>query len=358
MGQLARELARSGMSVTMWTARDPSLPGLGSDSGVRIERIAPPRMLAPTVWARLARGGARRFDVVLEEVIGGERTPFLAWMLAGRPTIGMWYQDNRPLFRDAYGPTLARAAAMVQRVLLWAYLPRYLVVPSEATRTWLIGQGAAPDRVCVHGPQVSIPDGVDLRKPFETRRNRFVTIGKFRRLKRFEEAIEVQAQLLARVPNAELAMLGMREDDAYLTELRNEIRRRNLSDRINVITNASDGEKYALLAESKALTIHSTIEGFAWTVPEAGLCGVPVVANLGTPGDTVVDGVNGERLAVGDTAGYARLLARWMTDGAEWTRFSGGARSEASRHLISELPARVSRVFQDAAARRPVPSRP
>jgi glycosyltransferase involved in cell wall biosynthesis len=350
VGQLARELARSGMSVTMWTARDPALPELADDAGVRIERIAPPRLLAPTVWARLARGGARRFDVILEEVIGGERTPFLAWMLAGRPAIGMWYQDNRPLFRDAYGPNLARVAAVVQSVLLWAYRPRYLIAPSEATRSWLVGQGAASGRVCTHSPQVSIPDGVDLRKPFETRRNRFVTIGKFRRLKRFEEAVEVQAMLSIEVPDSELVVLGMKEDDVYLEELRAEIQRRKLSDRITVITNASDHAKYALLADSKALTIHSPIEGFAWTVPEAGLCGVPVVANRGTPGDTVVDGVNGERLAVGDVAGYASLLARWMTDHEQWNRYSGGARSEASRHLISELPPLVARAFYDAAA--------
>jgi glycosyltransferase involved in cell wall biosynthesis len=348
MGQLARELAENGHTVELWTASHPRLARTEMWRGVRVLRLAPPRLLAPAVWARLLRGRARGFDVVLEEVIGGERAPFLGWLLVRPRCIGMWYQDNRPLFQATYPGGLARAAGGVQSMLLRAYRGRRLLTPSEATRSWLISTGMPPDRVCVHQPAVQLPEGVEVRRPFSLRRNRFVSIGKYRRLKRFEEAVEVLETLSSQLADAELVLVGLREDDLYVAALRERIAASPARDRVRLVLDAPDADKYAILADAKALTIHSPIEGFAWTVPEAGLCGVPTVANEGTPADTVVEGVNGVRLKIGDTGAYARTLARWMRDEAEWERLSEGARREADRHVSSRLPAAVDEFVRGA----------
>ncbi len=152
-----------------------------------------------------------------------------------------------------------------------------------------------------------------------------MSIGKFQPLKRFEEAIDVLDRLTDFVPDAELVLLGREDNAAYLTELRSRIARSRSTAQISLVLNAAESEKNAILTSAKALSIHSPIEGFGWTIPEAGLYGVPVVTNKGTPALAIEEDINGVRVPFGDVEAYVRTLARWMTDAAEWSRLSQGA---------------------------------
>ncbi len=214
---------------------------------------------------------------------------------------------------------------MLQTILVRAYRRRFLITPSESTRQWLISTGVSPDHVVVHTPKVTGGGNPASLPPFAARRNRFVSIGKFQPLKRFEEAIDVLDRLTDFVPDAELVLLGREDNAAYLTELRSRIARSRSTAQISLVLNAAESEKNAILTSAKALSIHSPIEGFGWTIPEAGLYGVPVVTNKGTPALAIEEDINGVRVPFGDVEAYVRTLARWMTDAAEWSRLSQGA---------------------------------
>jgi glycosyltransferase involved in cell wall biosynthesis len=348
MSLLAREMAGAGHDVTVWCSQVPGAARSERVGNVDYVRLAPSRLLAPVVWTRLLEGGASAFDLVFEEVIGGERVPFLAAVLSGRPCVGMWYQDNRPLFAASYGTVGAALAGILQAQLLRLYRRRYLVTPSEATKRWLTANGCPVDRVVVHTPVVSPPSGA-APLPFEKRRNRVVSIGKFQPLKRFEEAIQVLERLSEHVPDSELILLGREDDGAYLQALRRRAQDSGVSSRVHFALNASESEKNDALRLAKALTIHSPREGFGWTVPEAGLHGVPVIANSGTPADVVLAGQNGLRLSFGDIPGYVGVLSRWMNDAEEWTGFSERSLRLALTHTRSSLPASVSEMLKKCA---------
>jgi glycosyltransferase involved in cell wall biosynthesis len=349
---LAKELTRAGHSVQLWCCSARGLPRREVREGVEVERLAPTRLLAPIVWYQLFRGGASRFDLVIEEVIGGERTPFLGIVLSGRPTVGMWYQDNRPLFQAAYGPKFAWAAGLVQSILLRLYRWGSLLTPSERTREWLISTGMPADRVAIHQPKVFAQVGVDGTKPFAARRNRFVCLGNFRPYKRFDEAISVLEALRAELPDAELVLMGRKDDLAYLANLEQRVAASAASPGIQLRTNVTEAEKFETLLTAKALTIHSPIEGFGWTIPEAGLCGVPTVANEGTPPEPLEEGVNGVRVRSGDVAAYARTLRAWMTDEKLWRRFSEGALRRSRRFMESGLLPEVEAFLRRSAGSR------
>ncbi|MCI4345936.1 MAG: glycosyltransferase [Thermoplasmata archaeon] len=346
---LALELVRAGHTVRLWCCSSPGLPPVETREGVEVERLAPTRLLAPFVWVRFLIGRAAPYDLVVEEVIGGERTPFLGILLAGRPCVGMWYQDNRPLFRAAYGPAAARLAGVVQSILVRVYRAGFLLTPSERTRAWLIGSGISADHIAIHQPKVLALKGPDGSRPFGQRRNRFICLGNFRPYKRFDEAVSVLEALRAELPDAELVMMGRKDDPSYLASLERRVRDSKWSAGIELRTNVSDAEKFDTLLTAKALTIHSPIEGFGWTIPEAGLCGVPTVANEGTPPEPLEEGVSGVRVRSGDVGAYARTLKEWMTDELLWKRFSDGALRRARRFLDSGLRPEI-----DAFLRRTV----
>lgn len=353
---LAQELSRAGYRVDVWCSATPSLPRREEVEGVAFERLAPPRLFAPVVWARLLTGAAWSYDLVVEEVIGGERTPFLAPLLSHRPCIGMWYQDNKPLFEASYAHPTVRIANHLQLLLLRVYRFRHLLTPSERTRQWLISSGVSADRIAVHHPKVIGKYEPASRPTFRGRRNRFVCVGNFRAYKRFDEAVAVLERLRRDIANAELVLIGREDDARYLVHLRQLVAKSTAHDHISLRVNVTESEKFEILLSAKALTIHSPIEGFGWTIPEAGLCGVPTIANEGTPPEALADGVNGVRVSRGDIDGYVDTLKRWMSDEVEWTRLSNQAVEFAHRFVESGLPAEIDAFFHHCAGRPGNPS--
>jgi glycosyltransferase involved in cell wall biosynthesis len=267
--------------------------------------------------------------VVIEEAIGGERAPFLSKLLSGSPTIQFWYQDNRPLFAASYGRLGAAIGGSLQRILLWVNRSGFALGNSEATRTWIVTQGFASERTAVSYPKVDVSSAPQNPMQFETRPDRFISIGNFRPLKRFEEAIETLVRLRKDNPRAELALVGRQADADYLGRLRALAAEQAVGRHVRFVVDASDKEKFQLLSESKVLTIHSPIEGFGWTIPEAGLCGVPVVGNPGVPMDSLREGVNGTRVPFGDVEAYARVVNQLFSDREVWVGYSVRAREVA-----------------------------
>jgi glycosyltransferase involved in cell wall biosynthesis len=314
-------------------------------------------MLFPGVWARLLSDLHGRYDVVIEEAIGGERAPFMARLLSGSPTVQFWFQDNRPLFAASYGRVGSAVGAGLQRSLLRMNRFGFALANSEATRTWLCTQGFARERTAVSYPRVARSSVPGVLLPFRDRRDRFVAIGNFRSTKRFEETIHVLVNIREKNPNAELVLIGREQDGGYLTELRKLVVRLRVESATVFRLGVSEEEKFALLSEAKALTIHSPVEGFGWTIPEAGLYGVPVVGNPGIPAEVLRDGINGVRVAFGDVAAYAREVGRLLSDQLFWETLSSGARRVAMEFVegpvekgVVDLLARVAHGPNSTAA--------
>ncbi len=332
---IAEELASSGGVVTLWTSRAPGLPSRERVNGVDIHRWGGGELFPVRVRFRGRLHGAQGFDVVLEQVIGSLRIPFRAPRWAKGRAVGFWYQDNRPLFRAAFRSSfLVAAADRLQRSLLRSYGHGPLLVPSETTRSWLLSQGVPAVRVAVSHPQVALPEGAEgTVRPYRERADRFVVIGNFRPIKRFEEAVEVLRRLRREVSEAEAVLLGRPQDPAYLKRLRELALSPELAGHLRIVVGAGEAEKFELLSRSKALTVHSPIEGFGWTVPEAGAMGVPAVVNPGVPHDLDVEGPGLVRVPAGDVDAYVRTLARWMREEGEWQRASSSALAGSRKFL-------------------------
>lgn len=288
--------------------------------------MAPLRLLPLAIWARLATGAGLRYNLVVEDMIGAARLPFFAPLFPTRAVLGFWFQDNTGFFQAHYSARLAKLGAAVQSVVLAVHRQEATVCPSNASRDWLVNaRGFRPGLVGVFYPSADPDNLADASIAFTSRPNRFVSIGNFRRVKRFEAAITTLAQLRETTPDAELALIGRPDDPVYLGELRRLARDLGVSDRVSFHISISDAQKYELLARSKALTVHSATEGFALTVTEAGLCGVPSVVNSSVPAEAFEPGITGIRVSDNSPSVYARELTRLMSDSMTWERLSRGA---------------------------------
>ncbi len=344
---LARELSQRGWKVAMWTGRSTGLATEEDRNGVHLRRWSGGPLFP--VRAFLSGARDRSFDLVLEQVIGSSRVPFFARLWTPRRSVGFWYQDNRPLFRSMFSSTMTRSLASgLQEVLRLAYEKGPLLSPSETTRSWLISEGVRADRVAVSHPQVIVPPGA-IPRPYSARSDCFVSIGNFRRTKRFEEALEVLRRLRTAVPTAELHLLGRPQDARYLDVLRARAEEPDLRGHVHFSVGPTEEEKFAVLAGAKALTVHSSIEGFGWTVPEAGAMGVPAIVPPGVPVDVGKAGEGLVRVAAGDLEGYVRPLERWMRSEEDWRRSSGDAQERARAFQGSFLPAPVLSLLETAA---------
>jgi glycosyltransferase involved in cell wall biosynthesis len=332
--QLAEAIATCGDEVTFWTSQAPGRPTSERYRGVEILRLAPPGLLAPAVWAGLALGRAARFDLIIEEALGGERVPFFAKVWTPSRSVGMWYQDFRPLFAAQLGSgRAARWAGRLQELLLRLYRSGPVLTCSERSRGWLVSRAIPPGQIGLVYPRL---EGVPTTSPlsFVARRNRFVSIGNFRPTKRFEEALAVLRGVRRTVPDAELVLIGRPLDDAYLGRLRELASAPDLKGAVHFIVGATELEKFGTLSLAKALTVHSPIEGFGWTVPEAGSCGVPAVVGPGVPEDVLRPGVSGEVVPFGNVDAYVRVLVDWFRSSDHWQ-----ARSDQALHLAQKFVA-------------------
>jgi glycosyltransferase involved in cell wall biosynthesis len=341
LSQLGQGLADLGNEVTLLAASHPYLPKQEIRGRLTIERVAPARTLFVAVWGRLLTDLHGRFDVVIEEAIGGERAPFFGKLLSGRPTVQFWFQDNRALFATSYGPLGQALGGGLQRLLLRINHSGYALANSVATQRWLVTQGFALSRTAVSYPRVGLSDAPKTLLPFSERAERIVTIGNFRPTKRFEEAIAVLAAVRRENPRANLMLVGRELDATYLKGLRVLVHRLDLDDAVTFRLSVGEAEKFEILSHAKVLTVHSPVEGFGWTIPEAGLCGVPVVGNIGVPEEVLRQGVNGERVAFGDVDAYVRRVGRLLVDRSLWEPYSEGARRVAMEFVACPIESPV-----------------
>jgi glycosyltransferase involved in cell wall biosynthesis len=347
--QLAQALAADGQKVTLASASHPTLPRRESMGNLEILRLAPSRLLFAAVWSRLLTDWHGKFDLVLEEAVGGERAPFLARVLAGGPTLPFWYQDSRPLFRENYGAVGAAAGAWLQRFLLWLNRGGYALTNSITTREWLSRQGVDPAHIAISYPKVDAARAPTRLLSFEQRRDRMVTIGNFRPTKRFEESLEVFSDLVTEFPGAELVLIGRPQDDGYFEGLQRRASELGIGSKVSFRLAAAETEKFDLLAAAKVLTIHSPVEGFGWTITEAGLCGVPAVGNQGVSLDALRDGVNGVRVPFGDRTEYVRAVGRLFRDREWWQLLSDGARQTSKEFVVGPVEPGVLAVLAGCA---------
>jgi glycosyltransferase involved in cell wall biosynthesis len=312
--RIGAQLAESGMTVTLRTARYPGAPRREVTDGLHISRGG--GRYTVYIWALLAMFASRlglgplrqtRPDVVVDTQNG---LPFMARLVFGRRVAVLVHHCHREQWPVA-GPVMGRLGWFVESKVSPRVHRRnqYITVSLPSARD-LTGLGVNPDHIAV------VRNGLDEAPTQTLTMPRSVTprVAVLSRLvphKQIEDALDAIAELRPRIPDLHLDILGGGWWERWLVEHAALL---GISDAVTFHGHVDDDTKHRVLQRCWVHVLPSRKEGWGLAVTEAGQHSVPTIGYRCSGGltDSIVDGVTG--LLVDDHEELVDGLDRLLSD--------------------------------------------
>jgi phosphatidylinositol alpha-1,6-mannosyltransferase len=200
-----------------------------------------------------------------------------------------------------------------------------VVANSDNTRDELLRMGVDPKKVTIIYPGVDVHcfhPGLscdDLRDGLGWREGQklVLSVGRLSRRKGFDTVVRCLPQLLQQGLDIHYVLIGIGEDDEYLTELAAEL---GVSGRVHLLGHVSpeDLPRWYNACDVFAMPnrdINGDTEGFGMVYLEAAACGKPAIAGTaGGTGNAVIDGTTGLRVDGERLEDVAAALGGLLTD--------------------------------------------
>jgi len=220
--------------------------------------------------------------------------------------------------------TIGDADWLFRQSVLWALgkAARVFTI-SRFTRDMLLKHGVPPDRIVLLPPgmeprkcdpdTIQEPAGADQLKA----RRILLTVGRMS-LRKGQDMVLKAMVTLTEYPDLHYVIVGQGEEEVRLRQMVAELA---LSERVTLVTNASDAE-VAWFYKNCEIFVHPNrtlpngdTEGFGIVFLEAGFWGKPVIGgDAGGVPDAVKDGVTGILVDGLDLAGLERAIRRLLDD--------------------------------------------
>ncbi|HEV7581146.1 MAG TPA: glycosyltransferase family 4 protein [Mycobacterium sp.] len=316
--RIGAQLAASGITVTLRTARYPGAPRHEVVDGVRISRSG--GRYSVYIWALLAMAlnelGARmglgplrraRPDVVVDAQNG---LPFLARLLYGRRVMVLVHHCHREQWPVA-GAVLGRLGWFVESWLSPRLHRRnqYLTVSLPSARD-LVTLGVDNERIAVVRNGLDEAPARSLSGP-RSAVPRVVVLSRLVPHKQIEDALETVAELRPRLGELHLDIVG---DGWWRQRLVHQVRSLGISDAVTFHGHVDDVTKHHVLQSAWVHVLPSRKEGWGLAVVEAAQHRVPTIGYRSSGGlsDSIVDGVTG--ILVDNRAELADRLEQLLCD--------------------------------------------
>lgn len=363
MAALARQLARR-HEVTVITSRACGLPAEERDGGVRVLRVPVffrrelavanfPSMAAylPTGFLRGLRFGRSDFDVINTHFV--VPTGPLGHMLA------RWY--GIPNVLSVHGGDLfdpSKSSSPHKHRPLRAAVRWLLQAADDVVAQSRDTLGHVTSLYGVQRPVQLIPLGIDRPPAVDTASRRefglpddafvMITIGRLVPRKATVQLIEMFAA--SSIPDAHLLIVGDGPDAPLIERRATELGVRN---RVHMLGQVSDAEKYAALSVSDAFVTASQHEGFGLVFLEAMAFGLPVLCyDRGGQTDFLVTGETGHLVKLNDRNAFIAAMRELHRDRTTRERYGRHNRELVENYFIDTCAARYEQVFAAAIERR------
>jgi 1,2-diacylglycerol 3-alpha-glucosyltransferase len=210
----------------------------------------------------------------------------------------------------------------------------------------------------VHRPVELIPLGIDRPPPISAFSRQtlgladdalvLITIGRLVPRKATTQLIDMFAA--SRLPNAHLLIVGDGPDAPAIERRAVELGVRN---RLHMLGQISDAEKYTALSMADAFVTASQHEGFGLVFLEAMAFGLPVLCyDRGGQTDFLTTGETGHVVKLNDQDAFVRALIQLNADRDARERYGRHNRRLVENYFIDTCAARYEQVFAAAIDRR------
>lgn len=363
MAALARHLARR-HEVTVLTSRAGDLRAEERDGGVRVLRVPVffrkelavanfPSMAAylPTGFLRGLRFGRNEFDVINTHFVvptGPLGHALARWQ--GIPNVLSVHGGD--LFDPSKGSS-PHLHAPLRTAVRWMLRAADDVVGQSRDTVRHV-----TDLYGVRRPVELIPLGIDRPPPTSTASRQdlglpgdafvMITIGRMVARKATTQLIDMFAA--SNIPNAHLVIVGDGPDAAAVDKRATELGVRN---RVHMLGQVSEAEKFAALSVSDAFVTASQHEGFGLVFLEAMAFGLPVLCyDRGGQTDFLVTGETGHVVKLNDQEAFVLALIELHRDREARERYGQHNRQLVENYFIDTCAARYEEIFSAAIERR------
>jgi glycosyltransferase involved in cell wall biosynthesis len=312
--RIGAQLAASGVTVTLRTARYPGAARREVIDGVRISRAG--GRYSVYVWALLAMAAARlgvgplrrvRPDVVVDTQNG---LPFLARLIYGRRVAVLVHHCHREQWPVA-GWVLGRLGWFVESRLSPRLHRRnqYVTVSLPSARD-LVGLGVANERIVLVRNGLDEAPELSLRGP-RARHPRVLVLSRLVPHKQIEDALAAVALLQPSIPGLHLDIVG---GGWWWQRLVDHAASLGISDAVTFHGHVDDVTKHHVMQQSWVHLLPSCKEGWGLAVIEAAQHGVPTIGYRYSGGlaDSIIDGVTG--VLVDSRADLVNRLQQLLAD--------------------------------------------
>jgi glycosyltransferase involved in cell wall biosynthesis len=175
------------------------------------------------------------------------------------------------------------------------------------------------------------------------------TVGRLFELKGHEYVIESAKHLAGQANNVVWLFIG---GGVWRGKIEKQIAAAGLSERFR-LTGLVRPEEIAKLLHSSDLLVHPSLrEGLARAIPQAMLCGRPVVSfDIDGACEVVIDGETGFLVAAGDVGGLVEAQGKLVRDAGLRRRMGEAGREFCGREFDCELMVdRIERVYHNLMA--------
>jgi 1,2-diacylglycerol 3-alpha-glucosyltransferase len=206
----------------------------------------------------------------------------------------------------------------------------------------------------VRRPVELIPLGIDRPPPVSAASRQdlglpddafvMITIGRLVARKATTQLIDMFAA--SGIPNAHLVIVGDGPDAPAVDKRASELGVRN---RVHMLGQVSDAEKYAALCVSDAFVTASQHEGFGLVFLEAMAFGLPVLCyDRGGQTDFLVTGETGHVVTLNDQPAFVHALRELHRDRDARQRYGQHNRELVENYFIDTCAARYEQIFERA----------
>ena len=208
---------------------------------------------------------------------------------------------------------------------------------SNSTKEQL--QQWSPEKMIVQFPTWTDID-VFLRRDIHTKKHiprAILYVGVLTPLKGIHHLINAFVLIAEDFPGAQLVILGKDENKSYAENLKEQVKKLGLNDRVQFIGPQPQSDLAIWMAQASVLVLPSMSEGLGRVIIEAMATGTPVIGSrVGGIPELVRDGVRGFLVSPGDEKALAEKL-RWILSNPDRARAMGEcARRFAERVFSTE----------------------
>ncbi|MEM3798303.1 MAG: glycosyltransferase family 4 protein [Candidatus Bathyarchaeia archaeon] len=333
--EVAKRWVKLGHHVTLFASEFPKCRREEEADGVRIVRGGG-RFLVYLKAKRYYESVFSRegFDVVIDEI---NTRPFMTpnFVKNGEKIVALIHQLAREYwFYEVPFPISFLGYYFLEERWLKNYVNVPTVTVSESTRRDLVDLGFKEVHVVSEGLNFEPLGKVPGKESFPV----VVYVGRLKKAKRPDHALEAFKIVKEKVPEAEFWIIG----DGYF---RRDLERRAFGG-VKFFGSLSNAERRELLKRAWVLVNPSVREGFGLNVVEANALGVPCVAyDVAGLRDSVVDGVTGLLVEDGNVEALADGIIRVLSDNKLRFRLSENALAYSKNFSWDEVAEKFLKVL-------------